>query len=171
MTWSIVSINNQSMPEPRLGHSFSTLSSTSILLFGGMSGDKVLSDTWVFQIDNPSWYRVDCLNGPEARAGHVCFNGVVWAGMLPQPPKLIESMYRFDMNAMAWKELVPAFSPPGPPSSRMVKRMFDSVFMMHYIINLSYIQDVAMAVLSNKVMFFGGMDFKHMYNDMFMLEL
>ncbi|QDZ22519.1 hypothetical protein HOP50_08g50620 [Chloropicon primus] len=111
MRWSSEVPYGSLRPTPREHHSMA-LHGKKIYVFGGKSGGELLSDLFVYDIDENAYATVKS-TGPSPRYGHAAatfedgmyvFGGYTDSGLSTE-------MWRFDYNSLEWANITPK-SPP-----------------------------------------------------------
>ena len=62
-----------SAPQKRLSHSMSNLNNQYLILYGGESYGKILTDVWAFNITTKIWHEIFPQNHLKGRMTHICY--------------------------------------------------------------------------------------------------
>ncbi len=97
-------------PSPRYGHTFVTVvngNDTSILLFGGDNGAKVvINELWAYNKDNSKWEKKES-NNPLARRNHAAVenNNKMIVIFGDGTSGLLSDIWKYDPSSNSWEEL------------------------------------------------------------------
>jgi len=115
-TWTYPSVSGD-IPAPRSNHSSAVVGS-KFYIFGGSVGDNVdrytvTNDFYCFDTNTMMWTRINCLDEPSKRVGHVMvaigsyiylFGGGVW-GKLTGWTQQYNDLYIFDTRECKWQSV------------------------------------------------------------------
>ncbi|XP_073683288.1 kelch domain-containing protein 1-like isoform X1 [Garra rufa] len=74
-TWSEI-VSSTAAPTGRSWHTLTTVSDTSLFLFGGLSEDcRPMSDGWIFNLETRGWTRIEHQNKDKPRLWHTACQG------------------------------------------------------------------------------------------------
>lgn len=158
MLWNTLQIEGP-RPMSRMGHSFSVVKN-KIYMFGGTTLDAITNEFWIFDTDINKWEKVenDCIY-PSPRCGH---NSVV----LGESILIFGGINHFDVNPLQ--------------SGVFVLDTNEKIFKSIQVEGNSNRIDSACCVAGElrnnvlehvKVIMFGGMDLKCMFNDLQILDI
>ncbi|KAI8928494.1 hypothetical protein BC831DRAFT_448153 [Entophlyctis helioformis] len=168
LAWAAVNAPRQGTksPKSRLGHSMCAIG-RKVFVFGGLAGQDVLGDLWVFDTETNAWSQPATTGDkPGPRCGHsataVGSKIVVYGGMAFQPhPCAVDDLFTLDTESWIWHKEDPAFMPPAAPGPRLD----------HDTCAMRSLSAPGCPRAESKLCVFGGMDFGNVYNDVFVLSL
>ncbi|MGE5479263.1 MAG: kelch repeat-containing protein [Chloroflexota bacterium] len=103
-------------PSARMGHGMAPIGDHKILLFGGLQENHYDSDeTWIFDLSDNEWTKVDCEEHPRAcefpAFSKIDSNKVLLFGGSRTNDIYYDETWLFDLDSMKWIQLHPAKSP------------------------------------------------------------
>ncbi|XP_065872438.1 protein GLUTELIN PRECURSOR ACCUMULATION 3 isoform X2 [Euphorbia lathyris] len=144
------------LPQPRSGHTAVLVEKSKIVVFGGLTDKKFLSDIIVYDIENKLWFQPECSGsgsdgqvGPSPRAFHVAVSidclMFIFGGRFGS--KRMGDFWVLDTDIWQWSELTSFGDLPSP-------RDFAA----------------ASSIGSRKIVMYGGWDGKKWLSDVYVLD-
>ena len=121
LTWSQVPADGDSQPaarrEPAIGYDGL---GNRLIVFGGVTANGTVDDTWIFEIDSGNWTEVQSTQAPTARWG--AFFGVVRVSSVSlfvvthgtRGMDEFADVWAFNFNTMQWNLIATQGDGPGP---------------------------------------------------------
>ncbi len=121
--WERLNIST-GLPQARYGHCTVNISEDKFLLFGGLSQQGYLNDTYIFSLSQQTFSLVQTSTSPQPRYYHsMCYipeeNKVYLFGGY-NPSGVLNDLWCFDLTTFNWQQIYTPFSPAGRFGHKMV---------------------------------------------------
>ncbi|MGE5479267.1 MAG: kelch repeat-containing protein [Chloroflexota bacterium] len=102
-------------PSARMGHGMAPIGDDKVILFGGQLENYDSDETWIFDLSDNDWTKVDCEEHPRAcefpAFCKIDSNKVLLFGGSWDNDIYYDETWLFDLDSMKWTQMHPAKSP------------------------------------------------------------